>query len=140
MVHQVGEQLAALVHPHHGSLGNGDDEIAAALAVLLGAGAVGTALALAVGMVTEREQRGDVAVGCDPDVAALAAVAAVGPPARHVRLASERDRSRAAVATLHVQLGFVDEAHEDLTPTRIGPPALAPRPVPTPVSRTCRVS
>ena len=73
-------------------------------------------------MVAEREQRRDVAAGAQPDVAAPAAVAAVGPAARHVRLATERDTARAAVATLHVALRYVDEAgHPDRIRTM--PPA-----------------
>ena len=127
VVHQVGEQLAVLVEPHDRAFGHGDDEIAPALAVLLRAGSVRPALALAVWVVTEGEERRDVAVGLDPDIAALATVATVGPTARHMGLATERDRTRPAVATLDVQLRFVDEAHEDLTPTRIGVTGPAPR-------------
>ena len=65
---------------------------------------------LAVRMIAEREQRRDVAVRAQPDVAAPAAVAAVGTALRHVRLAPERDAARAAVATLHVALRGIDEA------------------------------
>ena len=67
----------------------------------------------AVGMVAEGEQRGHVAVGDQPDVAALAAVAAVGPALGHVRLAAERDAAGAAVAAPHVELALVDESGHD---------------------------
>ena len=62
-----------------------------------------------MGVVAEGEQRGRVAVGPQPDVAALAAVATVGPALGRVRFATERDRARAAVAGAHVELGLVDE-------------------------------
>ena len=64
----------------------------------------------AVRVVAEREQRGDVAVGDQPDVAALAAVAAVRAAHRDGALTAERHAAGAAVATAHVQLGFVDES------------------------------
>ena len=92
VVQEVGEQLA--VHrADDGSLGDVDDEIGAALAVQLLALAVRSRPRLAVRVVAEREQRGDVAVGPQPDVAAAPAVAAVGPALGHVRLAPERRRS-----------------------------------------------
>ena len=78
-------------------------------AVALVPGAVRARLRLAVRVVAEREQRRDVAVGLQPDVAALAAVAAVGPALGDVRLAPHRDAARAAVAALHVELRLVDE-------------------------------
>ena len=59
------------------------------------------------------EQRRDVAVGRDGHVAAIAAVAAVGPALRDVRLASKGDRARAAVTAAQVALHLVDErGHE----------------------------
>jgi hypothetical protein len=59
--------------------------------------------------VLERQQRGDVAVGDEPDVAACAPVAAVGPALGDVGLAAERDRAGAAVTTPDVQVALVDE-------------------------------
>ncbi len=94
----------------HRALGNVDDQVVAAHAVLLLAGAVRARTGLAVRMVAEREQRRDVAVGLQPDVAAPAAVAAVGTATRHVRLPPERDAAGAAVAAFHVALRHVDEA------------------------------
>jgi hypothetical protein len=75
------------------------------------------ALALAVGAVDgppergvlEGQQGGDVAVGDQPDVAAVAAVAAVGPTLGNVGLTAERDGAGAAVTTLDVQVALVDE-------------------------------
>ena len=108
VVQEVGEQLA--VHrAHDGSFGNVDHEIGAALAVQLLTLAVRTRPRLAVGMVAEREQRGDVAVRTQPDVAAAPAVTAVGPALRNVRLPPEPDAARAAVAPLDVALRGIDE-------------------------------
>ena len=61
-------------------------------------------------VVAEREQRRDIAAGLHPDIAAAAAVAAVGPTFGDVRFAPERDTAGTAVATLHVQLRHVHEA------------------------------
>ena len=69
----------------------------------------------AVGVVLEGEQRGHVAVGDHPDVAALAAVTAVGTALGHVGLASDRDATGAAVAAPHVDLTLVDESGHDGT-------------------------
>src|SRR5207248_2625117 len=67
----------------------------------------------AVRMVPEREQRRDVAIGPQDDVAALAAVAAVRPAAGNVRFAAEGHRPGAAVPAPHVDLRLVDElTHE----------------------------
>jgi len=61
-------------------------------------------------MVAEREQRRDIPIRAQPDVAASAAVTAVRTAPWHVRLASERDTAGATVAALHVALREVDEA------------------------------
>ncbi len=109
VVQQVGEELA--VHrTHDGSLGNVDGEIGAPLAVQLLTLAVGPRPGLAMRMVAEREQRGDVAVRAQPDRAAVPSVAAVGSALRHVRLAPERHTARAAVTTLDVALRGIDES------------------------------
>ncbi len=64
-------------------------------------------------MVPEREERRDVAIRPQDDVAALAAVASVRSAAGNVRLAAERHRPGAAVPTPHVDLRLVDElTHE----------------------------
>ena len=63
----------------------------------------------AVRVVAERQQRRHVVVGDQPDVAALAAVAAVGPAHRDGALPPEADAAGAAVAAAHVELALVDE-------------------------------
>ena len=84
--------------------GTATTEVDAGAAGALVARAVGAGGGPAVGVVAEGEQRGDVAVGPEPDVAALAAVAAVGAALRDVGLPPERDRAGAAVATAQVDL------------------------------------
>src|SRR5262249_37470228 len=64
-------------------------------------------------MVPEREQRRDIAVGAQDGVPALAAVAAVGPAAGDVGLATERHGASASVTTPQVDLRFVDELAHD---------------------------
>ena len=123
---EIGEQL--VVGPvDDRALGHVDDEIVAAHAVLLLARAVRARGRLAVRVIAEREQRGDVAARPQPDVATPAAVAAVGTAPRHVRLAAERDTARAAVATFQVALRYVDEAghrRQDTDRPRSGRPYL----------------
>src|SRR5581483_4010242 len=60
-------------------------------------------------MVLEAEERRHVAVGDQPHVATVAAVAPVGPTARRVRLPPKRHRARPAIAGAHMQLRLVDE-------------------------------
>ena len=60
-------------------------------------------------MVAERQERGDVVVGDEPHVAALAAIAAVRAPVHDRALPPEAHRARAAVAATHVELALVDE-------------------------------
>ena len=67
----------------------------------------------------------DVAVGQQPDVAAVAAVAAVGAALGDVGLAPERDRARAAVAAPHVELRLVDELSGDMRITHDAAQAIA---------------
>ena len=87
-----------------GALGDGDLEVVAAAAVQVLALAVDAVAGPAVRVVAEREQRGDVVVGDQPHVAALAAVAAVRAALGDRALAPERDAAGAAVAAAHVEL------------------------------------
>ncbi len=85
------------------------DDVVAARAVALLALPVAAAPRPLMG---REAQRGEVAprfVADQDHVAAAAAVAAVGPAARHVRLAAERDHAVAAGAGLDVDLGPVVE-------------------------------
>src|SRR3546814_9893459 len=71
--------------------------------------AVGAAPGAPVRVVLERDQRGDVVVDDEPHVATLAAVAAVGPTHRRVRLPAERHAPGATVSTLDVEPTLIDE-------------------------------
>ena len=109
VVQQFGEQLAAVEVGHDGALGHRDLERLPALAVLVLALAVHPVVGAAVRMVAERQQRRHVVVGDEPDIAALAAVAAVRTALHDRTLASERHAARAAVTAAYVELAFVDE-------------------------------
>ena len=61
-------------------------------------------------VVPESQEGGLVDRGDEPDVAAVAAVAAVGTPAVDVGLPPPRHRARAPVTGARVQLGLVDES------------------------------
>jgi hypothetical protein len=64
-------------------------------------------------VITEREERRDVAVGDEPDVAAAAAVAAVGSTLGDMGFAPERHRPGTAVASLDVETALIDEPGHD---------------------------
>src|SRR5690606_14626769 len=56
----------------------------------------------------------------DPDVAALAAVAAVGAAVGNEFFATERDGARAAVAGANIDLGLIEELHGRLMAQKRG--------------------
>ena len=91
--------------------GTRDRDVLAALAVHLLAHAVLAALGLELLLVAEVDQRVEVLVGLQPDVAAVAAVAAVGAAERDELLAAEADAAVAAVAGGDRDFCFVDEFH-----------------------------
>ena len=109
VVRQVGEHLTGVHVVRDRALGHLDLERLAALAVLILALAVHAVGRTTVRVVLEREQRRDVAVGDEPDVAAVAAVATVRAAERLGALATERHTAGSAVTTTHVQLDVVDE-------------------------------
>ena len=130
VAHEVGQHVVVGAVDDR-ALGHVDDEVGAAHTVLRLPRPVRPRPGLAVRVVAKREERRDVAVRLQPHVAAPAAVAAVGPAARHVRLSPEGDAARAAVATLDVALRYVDEARHRELPRyflavwmRLRPPAL----------------
>ena len=93
-VGEVGEQLAAVEVGDDRALGHLHLEGLTAAAVHVLALAVDAVLGAAVRVVPEADQRRDVAVGDEPHVAALAAVAAVRPAHRDGALTPERDAPR----------------------------------------------
>ena len=91
--------------------GHLDDEVLAAGAGAVGAGAALAARGAEMLGVAEVDQRIEAGHRFEDDVAALAAVAAVGPAELDELLAPEADRAGAAGAGLHVDLGLVEEMH-----------------------------
>jgi hypothetical protein len=70
----------------------------------------------AVRVVAKSQKRCHVAVGDQPNVSALAAIASVGSAHGFGALTSERHTSSSAVTGAHIQLAFVDEmTHQDLS-------------------------
>ncbi len=109
VVAEVGQRRAGGVVEHHRSDRNLHLEIAPPGPVAVGPPAVGAVVGLAMGMITKRQQRGDVAIGDQPDRAAVTAVTAVGAAPGDVGLPAERHTARAAVTGLHVDVALVDE-------------------------------
>ena len=109
MVGQVGQQLAGVQIRDDRALGHRDLQVLAALSVLILALAVHAVLRAPVWMITEGQQRGDVAISNQPDVATLAAVATIGAPERFGSFATERRAAGATIAAAYIQLRFIDE-------------------------------
>src|SRR3546814_9237818 len=107
---QIGEQAAILVVIEDlRADGNVDHEVGAARAGAVAARAGGAALRLEMLGVAEVDQRVEAGDGFEDDVAALAAVAAVGAAIFDIFLAPERHGAGAAVAGLDENLGLVEE-------------------------------
>jgi hypothetical protein len=68
-------------------------------------------LGLEVLLIAVVDQGVEAIDGLDPDIAATAAVATVGPPYSMYFLASERDRAAAAVAGADIDLALVQKFH-----------------------------
>ena len=92
---------------------HGDDQPVAVGPVALGALAVAAPLRAEVRLAAERLQVAQVVVAAQDDVAAAAAVAAVGPALGDVGLAAERQAAVAACARLHFDPGTVVEHRGD---------------------------
>ncbi len=106
---QVGEDLARLI-AYDGAVGNEENEVftlAAAAVVARTRSAVG---ALAVRLVVVVDQRGDVGVDLEDDVAAVSAVAAVRPAEGLELLAVHRGDTVATGSARDVERHLVDEA------------------------------
>ena len=110
VVGQVGHQLAGVQVGADRALGHHHLQVLATLAVLILAHAVHAIERPAVRVVAKRQQRRDVAIGNQPHVAALAAIATVGATEGDGAFPTERDAARATIATAHVQLGFIDKS------------------------------
>ena len=114
IVRKVGDKLAGFlflfrVFVYHRAHGNFQNKIVARGAVHAFAHAVGAARCLEVVFEAVVEQRRNRLVGLEHDVAAVAAVAAVGAALGNMSLTAEAQAARAAVTALHVNAYFVYE-------------------------------
>ena len=109
MVGEVGQQLAGVQVGRDRAFRHHHLERLATLAVLVLALAVHAVLGATVRVVAKREQRRDVAVGDQPDIATLAAIAAVGSAECLGSLTPERRTAGATIAAAYIQLRFIDE-------------------------------
>ena len=98
--------------------GTRSDDVVAALAGAVAAHAVLAGLGLEVLLVAEVDQRIEAVDAFEHDVAALAAVAAVGAAEFDEFLTPERDGTRPAVARADVDLALVEEFHGSVLASR----------------------
>jgi hypothetical protein len=105
---QVRDDLAAGISDDR-SLGNGHLQVGSGLAVAALAHPVRPVVGPTVGMVSKAVEGRDVAVGHQPDAAAVTPIAAVGTTLGDVRFPAKRDRTRSTITCFDMDLGFVDE-------------------------------
>jgi hypothetical protein len=110
----VGDQGLLVLLQHLGADGDLQDDVVARRAVARPAHAVDARPGLEVLLVAVVDQGVEALDRLDPDVAASAAVPAVGAAVFDVLLASERDRAAAAVAGADIDFALVQEFHERL--------------------------
>ena len=108
---QVGDQRLAVLLEHLRAGRQLQHHVGAAGAGAVLAHAVAALLRLEVLLVAIVEQRVEVRHAFEDDVAAFAAVAAVGSAELDIFLAAEADAAVAAVAGAHIDLGFIEELH-----------------------------
>ena len=101
---RLGVELA-----HHGTHGNLKDQVLAALAIAAGALTVRSALGTKVMLKAVIDQRRQLSVGLDDDIAATTAVAAIGATLGDKGLAPKRHASGTAVAAAHVNAADIGE-------------------------------
>ena len=106
---QIGQNLARLVVPNHGSDRHVDEQVFAVLPVSLLAAAGTAMLGLEPGRELERQEAGQVGFGPEIDRSATAPVAAVRTSSRHVLFAPERGGPVSAVAGFDPNSGAIDE-------------------------------
>src|SRR6185437_2805933 len=109
VLEHFAEELRRCEISNYRSHGNGERHRRARASALVCAGAMVALLRrprIAVGVV---EERCEVAVADDLDVAAAAPVTAIGAAHRHELLAAEGDDARAPVARFHIDRDAIDE-------------------------------
>ena len=114
VVHQVGNLehrglRLGIELADHGAHGDLQNEVLAALAVAAGALTVRSALGTKVMLKAVIDQRGQLSVGLNDDVAATTAVTAIGAALGDKCLAPKRHASGSAVAAAHVNAADIGE-------------------------------
>ena len=108
---QLRQHRLLVLGQHLGAGGQLDHQVLPGRAGAVLAHAAATALGLEMLAEAIVDQRVEVGDARNPHVAALAAVAAVGPAELDEFLAPEGDAAVAAVAGAHIDLGLVEELH-----------------------------
>ena len=101
---RLGIELA-----YHGAHGNLQDQVLAALTVTTGTLPMRTALGAEVMLKAVIDQRRQLSIGLDDDIAATTAVAAIGAALGDKCLAPKRHASGSAVAAAHVNAADIGE-------------------------------
>lgn len=101
---RLGVELA-----HHGTHGNLENKVLAALTVTTGTLPVRAALGAEVMLKAVIDQRRQLSIGLDDDIAATTAVAAIGAALGDKCLAPKRHASGSAVAAAHVNAADIGE-------------------------------
>ena len=114
VVHQVGNLehrglRLGIEFAHHGAHGDFQNEVLATLAVAAGALTVRTALGTEMVLKAVIDQRRQLSIGLDDDIAATTAVAAIGAALGDKCLAPKRHASGSAVAAAHVNAADIGE-------------------------------
>src|SRR5690606_36211136 len=106
---QLPEQLARVRIPDHGARWNAQDQVLAVAARAVLPPAVLPPFRPVVLLVTVVQERGQVLVRPDPDVAPLPPIPPRWPAARHAFLPAERVCARPARARIHVDDDVINE-------------------------------
>ena len=114
IVHQVGNLehrglRLGIELADYGAHGNFQNQVLAALAIATGALAVRAALGTEVMLKAVIDQRRQLSIGLDDDIAATAAVAAIGAALGNKCLAPKRHASGSAVAAANVNAADIGE-------------------------------
>ena len=114
IVHQVGNLehrglRLEIELAHHGAHGDLQNEVLTALAVAAGALTMRAALGTEVMLKTVIDQRRQLSIGLNDDIAATTAVAAIGAAFGNKGLAPKRHASGSAVAAAHVNAADIGE-------------------------------
>jgi hypothetical protein len=120
----LADEFAGFLGEHPRAAGHRDFDVAASRAGPVLARPTDAMSGAEFSLRLEIRKRIDPLVADEPDVAAVATVAAIGPTARYIFLAAKTDAARPAVAGLYLDDGFVYEFHDWASLSALG---VAPR-------------